>query len=137
MDPAKILVVEDEVLLSQLYADTLTGEGYHVDTAADGEEALKKLGNGGWDLVLLDIILPKIDGIKLMRILKGMHPPKPNKCVVFLTNVDKDERIKEALKFGDGYLIKSQITPGDLLNEVRLYLTRYKDIESPQDNQSL
>ncbi|MBI4100264.1 response regulator [Candidatus Microgenomates bacterium] len=124
MEPAKILVVEDEVLLRQLYADTLTEEGYRVETAADGEEALKKMQAGGWDLVLLDIILPKIDGIGLMKIVKGAHPARPNKCVVFLTNVDKDEKIKEALKFGDGYLIKSQITPGDLIKEVRVYLKR-------------
>ena len=121
---AKILIVEDDRQLLEVYSDVLKAEGYEIDTADDGEKALNKMIEGGYDLVLLDIILPRINGLEVMEQLKGLPPPKdPNKCVVFLTNLDKGEEIEKGLKFGNGYLIKSQITPGDLVREVGLYLS--------------
>src|SRR3989344_8636432 len=121
---AKILVVEDDRQLLEIYADALGAEGYEIDTADDGEQALDKMIKGGYDLVLLDIILPKINGFEIMEQLKGLPPPQnPNKCVIFLTNLDRGEEVEKGLKLGNGYLVKSQITPGDLIREVGLYLS--------------
>jgi CheY-like chemotaxis protein len=121
----KILIAEDDEFLRQLYSDVLTEEGYTITTATDGEEALRKMQEGGWDLVLLDIIMPKLSGLDVMKQAKNSpQPTNPNKCIVFLTNLDKGEEIKEALLLGNGYLIKSQITPGDLVKEVQLYLSQ-------------
>jgi CheY-like chemotaxis protein len=67
--------------------------------------------------------MPKLSGLDVMK--KAKESPQPlnqNKSVVFLTNLDKGEEIKEALLLGNGYLIKSQVTPGDLVKEVQLYL---------------
>ena len=122
----KILVVEDDLFLRELYTDILTAEGYKVEGAADGEEALQKIKVGGYDLILLDIIMPKMDGLDVMKQVQTAPPQNPNKCVVFLTNLDKDEEIRTALKLGNGYLIKSQITPGSLVEEVKMYLEKYK-----------
>lgn len=119
---AKILIVEDDELLREVYSDTLIGEGYTIDTAQDGEEAYTKMSQGGWDLVLLDIIIPKMSGLDVAQKIKAAPPAIPNKSIVFLTNLDKGEEIKTALGLGQGYLIKSQITPGDLLREVKIYL---------------
>ncbi|MBI2430898.1 MAG: response regulator [Candidatus Levybacteria bacterium] len=124
MDKAKILVVEDDDFLREVYVETLSGEGYHIDTAIDGEEGKQKIKQGGYDLILLDIVLPKIDGLAIMRQLKTEGATFPNKKVLFLTNLDKDEEIKEALELGDGYLIKSQLTPGDIIRETNLYLSK-------------
>ena len=126
MDPKRILVVEDDLFLRELYTDILTAESYKVESAQDGEEALQKIKVGGYDLVLLDIIMPKMDGLEVMRQVQNSPPQNPNKCVVFLTNLDKDEEIRTALKLGQGYLIKSQITPGSLVEEVKMYLDKYK-----------
>lgn len=126
MDPKRILVVEDDLFLRELYTDILTAEGYKVEGAADGEQALQKIKVGGYDLILLDIIMPKMDGLEVMRQVQNSPPQNPNKCVVFLTNLDKDEEIRTALKLGNGYLIKSQITPGTLVEEVKKYLDQYK-----------
>ncbi len=122
---AKILIVEDDKALQEVYSDTLGAEeGYEIDTADDGETALQKMQQGGWDLVLLDIILPKINGLDIMERLKSQPPlPNPNKVVVFLTNLDKSEEVERGLKLANGYLIKSQITPGDLVREVAIYLS--------------
>ena len=122
---AKILIVEDDQFLRELYCDVLKAEGYVIDIAIDGEEGLKKIKEGGYNLVLLDIILPKIDGLEIMRRIKTDPSALPNKCVVFLTNLDKEEEIKEALQLGNGYLIKSQITPGNLVQEVKTYLSKF------------
>ncbi len=124
MDKAKILVVEDDEFLREVYLETLKDEGYIVEVAIDGDEGLKKIKQGGYDLVLLDIIMPKMDGLEVMRKIKIEGTIIPNKRLIFLTNLDKDEEIKEALKLGDGYLIKSQLTPGDLIKEVQLYLAK-------------
>lgn len=121
---AKILIVEDDRFLRELYHDIISGEGHQVDTAEDGEEAFEKMKQGGWDLVLLDIVLPKMDGIEIMKKLQIEPPAAPNKSLVFLTNLDKDQKIKEAMQYGNGYLIKSQLTPGDFINEIKLYLPK-------------
>jgi|WetSurMetagenome_2_1015567.scaffolds.fasta_scaffold95661_3 CheY-like chemotaxis protein len=126
MDQKRILVVEDDLFLRELYTDVLSGEGYQVDAANDGEMALEKMKVGGYDLVLLDIIMPRMDGLNVMRQLQNNPPQAPNKCIVFLTNLDKDEEIKAALQLGNGYLIKSQITPGGLAEEVKVYLDKYR-----------
>lgn len=125
MNTVKILVVEDDQFIRELYLDVLKAEGYVVDIAIDGEEGLKKIKGGGYDLVLLDIIMPKIDGLEIMRRIKTDPPALPNKCVIFLTNLDKEEEIKTALQLGNGYLIKSQITPGGLVQEVKTYLKKF------------
>ncbi len=121
---AKILIVEDDELLLSLYSDILTGVGHEVDRAEDGIEAFEKIKMGGWDLILLDIIIPKISGLDVMEKVRQTPPANPNKCVVFLTNLDKEEEIKKALVLGDGYIIKSQIAPGDLVSEVNRYLSK-------------
>ncbi len=120
---AKILVVEDDKPLQEVYAETLKGEGHEVDTADDGEVALSKMQQGGYDLVLLDIILPKINGLDVMTQIKNQPPVKPNKAVVFLTNLDRSEAIEKGLSLANGYLIKSQVTPGDLVREIGEYLS--------------
>jgi CheY-like chemotaxis protein len=122
----RILVVEDDLFLRELYVDILSGEGYKVDQAADGEQALEKMKAGGYNLILLDIIMPKLDGLSVMKQIQNETPLAPNKCIVFLTNLDKDEEIRTALQLGNGYLIKSQITPGSLVEEVKTYLDKYK-----------
>lgn len=126
MDSKRILVVEDDLFLRELYTDILSAEGFKVDSAQDGEEALQKMKIGGYDLVLLDIIMPKMDGLSVMKQMQNAPPQNPNKCVVFLTNLDKDEEIRTALQLGQGYLIKSQITPGRLVEEVKNYINKYK-----------
>lgn len=126
MDPSKsrVLIVEDDAFLREVYVETLASEGYIIDTAEDGEQALAKIKQGGWNLVLFDIILPKMDGLAVMKILRADPNFKPTYPIVFLTNLDNDDHIKQALQLGNGYLIKSQITPGDLKKEVNVYLSK-------------
>ncbi len=139
MEAGKILIVEDELFLRELYIDTLTQEGYQIDWASEGEEALQKILKGGFDLILLDIILPKMNAFQIMESLNNNPAYKGNQTpIVFLTNIDNDGDIKKALSLGGaGYLIKSQITPGDLVREVKVYFTKNSSDNSAGQNPSL
>lgn len=130
MSSGKILLVEDDEFLRDMYLENLTAEGYTTETAVDGESALTKIKQGGFDLVLLDIILPKASGLDVMRQVRALPTQPANGMVIFLTNLDKDEEIKEALTLGDGYLIKSQLTPEDMLKEVNMYMAKVKEREA-------
>ena len=93
---AKILIVEDDKALQEVFRYSWGRGRYEIDTADDGETALQKMQQGGWDLVLLDIILPKINGLDIMERLKSAASLKP-KLAVFLTNLDKRKRLREVL----------------------------------------
>ena len=121
----KILLVEDDQFLREFYQELLQGEGYLVDVAADGEVGLEKLKEGGYDLVLLDIMLPKKDGLQILRDLKITPPKTANPTIVILTNLGQDSVIKEGFNLGaQGFLIKSALNPDQVLTEIKSYLQK-------------
>ena len=121
----KILIVEDDQFLREFYQELLESEGYQVEVAADGETGLGKIREGGYNLVLLDIMLPRKDGLQVMRDLKVQPPQKNNGSIVVLTNLGHDAIIKECFNLGaDGYLIKSALNPDEVLTEVKSYLEK-------------
>lgn len=121
MEQKKILIVEDDQFLREFYVELLQGEGYAIDAAADGEDGLSKIKLGKYDLVLLDIMLPKKDGIQILKDLK-LSPPLKTKIVV-LTNLGQDAVIKECFNLGaEGYLIKSALNPPEVLAEIKGFL---------------
>lgn len=121
----RILIVEDDQFLREFYQELLQTEGYAIDVAADGDTALYKLQNNVYNLALLDIMLPKKDGVQILRDLK-VHPAKSSHTtIVVLTNLGQDLVIKECFDLGaDGYLIKSALNPDQVLTEVKSYLQK-------------
>lgn len=123
MNMARILVVEDDPLLRDLYYELLKDEGYEVTAAADGEVGFDEIKKGGYDLVLLDVMLPKMDGLQILRETSQANPPFKIGPIVLLTNLGQDNIVKEAFEHGAaGYLIKSSFTPDQVLHEVRTFL---------------
>ncbi len=119
----KILVVEDETELQQLFITTLTNAGYQVQAIGDGKNAYEKIKAEANDIVLLDIMLPEMDGIQILEKLKAESVDIPSKGVVLLTNLGQDTLVAKALSLGiRGYLVKSDYTPEQLLKEVKGYL---------------
>ena len=119
----RILLVEDEDLLCDIYHEILTAEGYDVDVAIDGEQAGKFLSAGGYDLVLLDVLLPKRDGKQLMADLQQTPSKKPNNLIVWMTNLAEEGLKKEMNSLGvHDVMVKSQLTPEEFLNNVKKYL---------------
>lgn len=120
---AKILLVDDDTFIRELYEELLKSEGYTVTTAADGFEGQKNLLEGGFDLVLLDLMLPHVDGQTILLDLKNHQPKTPNGPIIILSNLADDNVQKECLKNGaSDWFIKSDHTPEDLLMVVKKYL---------------
>src|SRR3989344_6700117 len=121
----RILVVEDDEFLRELYEELLKGEGYDVTVAVDGDEGLTQMAAGGFELVLLDIMLPKMDGLEILRHMKDKPAKQANGPVVLLTNLGQDSIIKEGFALGaSGYLIKSAMNPDQVLSEVKVFLDK-------------
>lgn len=121
----RILVVEDDQFLREFYQELLQSEGYLVDVASDGEVALSKIQNEEYDLVLLDIMLPKKDGTQILKELQMKPPKSPHVLIVVLTNLGQDVVIKECFDLGAaGYLIKSALNPDQVLTEIKSYLQK-------------
>jgi len=119
----RIMVVDDDLYIRELYEEILKGEGYTVDSAVNGEDAYSKLKQGGYDLILLDIMMPKMDGLGVMDELSKNPPSIKNGPVILLTNLDHDPLIKDAMSKGAvAFIIKADITPPDLLSQVKKYL---------------
>ncbi len=123
MQPEKILLIEDDPFLHQMYLDTLTHAGYTVISAKDGAEGLKLIkDNTDASLILLDLMLPKLNGLDILREIKK-DEATINLSVIVLTNLSEDETIKEALKLGaNAYLIKVDYTPKQVVTMVRQYI---------------
>lgn len=120
----KILVVDDDQYLRELYEEILKSEGYEVETAQHGREGLSKLHQGGYDFVLLDVMLPEIDGLGILDDLSQNHPSKPNGPIILLTNLANDPLIEQAkIKGASDCLVKADITPQDLIDFVKKYLS--------------
>lgn len=118
-----ILIVEDDQFICDLYVELLTGAGYKVDFASDGEEGYKKMSKGGYDLVLLDVIMPKMDGVQVMQKLYKNKSKQPNKHILFMTNLGEDKTLNEGKKLGvENHLIKSDLDPDQFLTKVALTL---------------
>lgn len=125
----RILIVEDDQFLREFYQELLQSEGFKVDAAGDGEDGLNKAQEGGYNLILLDIMLPKIDGLQVLRDLKAKYPKQANGPIVILTNLGQDAIIKQCYELGAaGFLIKSALNPDQVLAEIAVYL---KKNESP------
>ena len=123
-DKAKILVVEDEEILLTALKEELTQGGYEVEGAVDGVEGLEKVKSFQPDLVLLDLLMPKMDGMEVLQKLKGDNKTK-DVPVVILTNLSDYEKISEALSLGAmDYLVKANYRLEDLMDKVRTVLAR-------------
>ena len=118
----KILVVDDEESVREIYRREFTNNGYKVVVASDGEEGLLKAGEEHPDIILLDIMLPKMSGIDVLRALKENELTKKI-AVVFLNNLGEETIIKEGFELGaDGYLLKVSYTPVQVVEEVKKVL---------------
>ena len=121
----KLLIIEDEEYLLDLYVEVLSSEGFTVDRASDGNEGYEAMKKGGYDLVLLDVMLPKMDGFQILEKLTNHPPAEPNKGVLILSNLGKDAHVAKGISFGvRGYLVKAELTPDQLVQEVKSYLQK-------------
>jgi CheY-like chemotaxis protein len=129
-----ILVVDDEPDAKELFAELLrTNSAYNVDTAGDGNEALALCEKTKYNLVLLDIVMPNLDGVDTLAALKGDTAKYGTPVVVMLTNIGGDIAIQEAIKLGAiGYKLKIDTEPEELLQFVDKALNNPQAIIPPK-----
>lgn len=117
-----ILVVEDTDLLRKIYADKLTQDGYDVLAASNGLEALNLLHTESVDLVLLDLIMPKMSGLEVLEAMKS-DPRTRDIPVLILSNLGHESDIERGLTMGAlDYLIKNEAKPADVAEKIHATL---------------
>ncbi|OGY23861.1 MAG: hypothetical protein A2Y57_01070 [Candidatus Woykebacteria bacterium RBG_13_40_7b] len=118
----KILIIEDDFFIRELYEREFRNSGYAVFIASDGAEGLLKIEEEMPDIVLLDLMLPKLNGLDLLKTVKEKEELK-KVPIVILTNVGQEPAIKRGFELGAaGYMVKSAYTPQQVVNEVKTYL---------------
>lgn len=118
----KILIIEDEAILADMYKDRFSQEGYEVASALTSEEGINLAKKEKPDLILLDILLPKENGVGFLKRLKK-EPEISSIPVVAFSNYDEPRTRKEAESLGvKAYLLKTDFTPQDLVKKIKDYL---------------
>ncbi len=113
----KILLVEDDPFLVEIYTTKLKEAGYDVVVAEDGDTALRKINEDTPDLMLLDIVLPNFNGWEILRKIKS---DKNKVKVVVLSNLGEKEEVEKGMKLGaTKYLVKAHYTPSEVVKEIK------------------
>jgi DNA-binding response OmpR family regulator len=121
MEPAagrKVLVVEDERFITELYVRALHKAGYEVDDVSDGADALKMAQTNKYDIILLDLMVPSLTGIEILRVLRDPARVPPLKAkIIITTNLEQREDVRADIeRQADGYVVKAELTPHELVN---------------------
>ena len=115
----KILIVDDEADLRVMFKDILESAGYITGEATDGADCLVKLSKEKFDLILLDLMMPNMDGMEALTKIKSSPKKYGAMPVLILTNLTSDIAIKEGFeRRADGYLIKTELTPEQVIKEI-------------------
>lgn len=118
----KILIVEDDEILSKVIKEELIDAGFEAIQAFNGEDGLKKAKDEKFDMILLDIMMPKMDGFEVLKILSG-DPETKNIPVFILTVLGSDEDIKKGLLLGaKDYIVKSQHAVAEIIEKIKNFI---------------
>lgn len=124
METRTILLAEDDAFVRDVYSTRLENEGYSLTTVTDGRAVIKHLQENIPDAILLDIMMPYMDGMEVLEELQKNEKWK-DIPVLMLTNLSEKENIQKALKLGaKDYLIKSHFTPSEIVTKVNLLFER-------------
>jgi CheY-like chemotaxis protein len=115
----KILLVEDDVRLRTLFEKILESAGFSVEVAGDGEKGFQKAKDGGYAMIISDIIMPVVNGIEMLSMLKQSPPLMKNGPIVMLSNVGDEGLIQKAISLGAlGYVEKTNLESSQLVKKV-------------------
>jgi len=117
-----ILLAEDDEFIIDIYTKKLEQEGFSVESAKDGEEALLKIKEKVFDLVLLDIVLPKLDGWQVLQEIRK-DPRFEKTKIVVLSNLGQKSEVEKGVDLGAAkYLIKANYSPSQMVKEIKKIL---------------
>ncbi len=119
-----ILIVEDDKFLRELISRKLACEKFRIEEAIDGEEGLKKITESKPDLILLDLILPGLDGFEVLERVKD-NPSTSSIPVLILSNLGQRDEIERGLKLGAvDFLVKAHFTPEEIVDKIKIVLSK-------------
>jgi CheY-like chemotaxis protein len=117
----KILLAEDDLYIRDIYNVVLQKAGFSVEQAENGQQALEKTLSFNPDVLLLDIMMPDIDGLEVLRRLRTDEKYKTTKPkIIIVTNLAQEDTAEQAKKYGaEGYVVKADIEPHDLVTMIQ------------------
>ncbi|HVC36553.1 MAG TPA: response regulator [Candidatus Dormibacteraeota bacterium] len=112
-----LLIIEDEHFIGELYTRALSKAGYQVTVEADGQKGLDLAQTNNYDIILLDLMIPTITGIEILRVLRDpARVPKVKAKIIITTNLEQREDVRaEIEKQADAYIVKAELTPHELV----------------------
>lgn len=125
----KILIAEDDFFIRDIYSKVFSLSGYEVQVAVDGMDAFEKIKAQQYDMILLDIMMPRMTGIDVLKNVRGLNIPSKNTPIFIITNLGQQNVIEEAFKLGmDGYILKSQVSPQQIVDEINNFFLNKESI---------
>lgn len=129
---AKILIIDDDAVLLKLYSTRLKADNHQVETAIDGQEGLQKLKQFAPDVVVLDLLMPKLNGFKFIESMK-QSPQTANIPVIVFSSVASNEQVERLKQMGvTKYLNKVDTTPTQLVQEINQQLPQQQNQQPPK-----
>ncbi|MDD3284988.1 MAG: response regulator [Patescibacteria group bacterium] len=120
----KVLIVEDETMLVNMYIAKFEKEGFETVQAENGKKGIEVAREEKPDIILLDIIMPEMDGFMVLKELKST-PETKNIPIIMLTNLGQEEDVEKGNKLGAiGYLVKANLTPSQVVDKVKEVLSK-------------
>lgn len=117
-----VLLVDDDLALREMYSERLKAEGFVVEMAQDGEEALKKAGDVNPNIILLDIMMPKLNGLDVLKRLKENEATKAIPVIVLTALIQDREKFEGMTRGAADYLVKSETMPGEVVSKINRVL---------------
>lgn len=123
--PKLVLLVEDDFYIRDLYQRAFKKAGYDISVAVDGQDGIEQTSNTKADIILLDIMMPKVTGVGVLKELKKEGSINKETPTFLISNLGQENIIREAFAIGaDGYLLKSQLTPSEIIDEINRYFEK-------------
>lgn len=122
---AKILIVEDDPMIAEIYQKKFISAGFEVAVAENGKKVLEEVENSQFDLVLLDMVLPEMSGLEILKKLKSGNYNPSMKVIIFSNLSEKSDRDEAMQNGADGFIGKTQYNPSELVTEVRRILHQF------------
>src|SRR5437868_6873722 len=127
----KILIAEDDFFIRDIYSKVFSLSGYDVKVAVDGADAFEKIKAETFEMILLDIMMPRMTGIDVLKSVRALSTPAKSTPIFIITNLGQQNVIEEAFKLGmDGYILKSQVSPQQIVDEINNYFIN-KESQQP------
>lgn len=133
---ARIIIVEDDPMIAEIYQRKFSDSGFEVLTATSGDQVLNIAKKEKIDVVLLDLIMPKMDGFEVTKNLRN-GGYDPNIQILIFSNLNQQDKVDQALKVGaNGFIAKSNYTPSELVAEVKRRLNQYEEQKKNEERRT-